>query len=153
MGKKEEPGKGGITNNFYGPVNNIVNNYGTIQSNAPVLQGQAAETRSDIDMKTVVKALERCKAFLWGQAALATVFCVCRDVYNLGDNASQFERQMCEMEVACPPGTIANAMRNNPYMKMSVEKWETHGAQGRVLALIKEFKRSVEEIQAEEVAT
>ena len=106
-----------------------------------------------VDIQAVARALERCKPFLWGKAALATVFCVCRDEYGLGNNATWFENQMEEMGISCPPGTLSNAVRNNPFMKYPVSRWEQNGARERVMVLVKEFRKSVEEMLAEEAAT
>ena len=102
-----------------------------------------------MDMATVAKALEKCRAYLWGNAALAVVFGVCRDCYVMGSNMSQFERQLQDQGVACPAGTLAAAMQNNPYMKLPIEKWKDNGAKERVLILVREFQKSVEETLAD----
>ena len=69
----------------------------------------------------------------------------------MGDNASWFERQMEMMKIDCPQGTIANAFRNNPYMKLHVDKWEKNGAKGRVLVLMRELQKQVGMLQTEDV--
>ena len=118
--------------------------------NAPVNVGSGAgacvapRTEEDgVDFEAVGKALRQCEKFFWGKAAMATVFCVCRDLYNMPDNASLFERHMAELQFDCPAGTIANAMRNNPYMKLNVRKWEERGALPRVLTLAREFRQQM----------
>lgn len=92
----------------------------------------------------VAKAIKGCSDYMWGQSAIATIFCCCRDLYKMTDNASLFERQMAMYDVTCPPGTISNAMRNNSFMRYGIDKWESKGAPGRVLVLITEFKNQVE---------
>ena len=54
MEKKEEPGKGGIINNFYGPIGRIVNNYGTINENH---YGQESQQRDYYTDEEVARAL------------------------------------------------------------------------------------------------
>lgn len=161
MGKKEETTqheRSSIINYFQGAtINNLVINgnmtkNGTENFYAAQPESKEEEGQKEVDIKMVVQALERCKGFLWGQAALATIFCVCRDTYHL-TNASQFERQMEQMDISCPQGTIANAMRNSPYMKLPISKWEHNGAQERVLVLMKQFMKSMEEVKAEAVPT
>lgn len=162
MDKKEETTqqkKGGIINYFQGAtINNLVINgnmtkNGTENFYAAQPESKKEAEEQEVDIKIVAQALKKCKGFLWGQAALATIFCVCRDAYNLGDNASWFERQMEQMDFNCPQGTIANAIRNSPYMKQPISKWERNGAQERVLVLMKQFMKSIEEVKAEEIPT
>ena len=160
--EKEEDMKtqnGGIVNYFQGAtINNLVINGNMTKSGTENFYTAQSDSKMEdpereVNINTVAQALDKCKSYLWGQAALATVFCVCRDVYHLGDNASWFERKMEQMEINCPPGTIANAMRNNPYMKKHIDNWENNGAQERVMVLMKEFKKSVEEVKSEETPT
>ncbi len=129
----------------------IVENSGTITYNDH--RGETATATADmagrVDYEMVGRALQTCKDYIWGQAALATIFCVCRDVYQMGDNASFFERQMVLLNQDCPPGTISNAMRNNPYMRLHIDKWKAQGAQERVLVLKNEFQNRVKELLSE----
>ena len=41
-----------------------------------------------VGMDVVCSALNRCKPFLWGNAAYAVAFCVCRDLFGWQDNAA-----------------------------------------------------------------
>ena len=93
-----------------------------------------------VSFETVKKAYNKCKEYVWSPAAIATVFCVCRDIYGWADNASSFERLM-----GCAVGTISNTIRNNPYMRLHVCKWESNGAKQRVLVLMEEFRKRVDE--------
>ena len=51
---------------------------------------------------------------------------------------SQFER-----DFGCSEGLISNTMRNNPYMRLAIDKWEQQGAKQRVLRLVAEYKKAV----------
>ena len=69
---------------------------------------------------------------------------VCRDIYHMGDNASQFERLLNEKGILLPAGTINTAMSRNQWMKYHVDKWEENGASERALKLRDAFKEQVE---------
>lgn len=162
MVKKEEAiqhQKGRIINYFQGAIiNNLVINGNMTKSGTENFYASQPDDNKEaeeqvVNILMVPQALEKCKGFLWGHASLATIFCVCRDAYHFGDNASLFERQMEQMDINCPQGTIANAIRNNPYMKLHISKWEQAGAQERVLVLMKQFIKSMEEVKAEELPT
>ena len=43
----------------------------------------------------------------------------------------------------CKDGTIANTLRNNPYMREHVSKWATFGAKSEVLKLRDELQKSL----------
>jgi hypothetical protein len=43
----------------------------------------------------------------------------------------------------CKDGTIANTLRNNPYMREHVSKWATLGAKSEVLRLRDELQKSL----------
>ena len=105
-----------------------------------------------VDIETIVKAAKKCEPFMWGNAALTAVFCVCRDVYHLENNMSLFEKQMQKQGVSCPDATLSKTMSNNPYMKLHIDKWKDNGAKGRVLILVREFKKSMEETISESTA-
>ena len=135
---------------FNGPISGCVfampgatvNHTATQQVNARQMPCEG-ERRFDAD--ALAKVLERCKAFIWGNAAYATVFCVCRDLNLLENNASRFERMLAEGGTKIPDGTINNAMSRNPWMKHPADKWEKYGVKERVLKLRDEFRRQIEE--------
>lgn len=150
--------RGGMVNNFAGAtIHNLIINENnetvnvTVNSDteAPIIHTKTDELHTP-DMQTVAEALKRCKPFMWGHAAMATVFGVCRDEYNIADNMSLFEQQLQELKLDCPTGTIANAMKNNPYLKLPLSKWQANGAKERVMALVEEFKKSMDEVISEE---
>lgn len=135
----------------------VENEFGNIEPGGIGIQvNNGRETPRDgtdggqaVDIATVAKAVQKCKPFMWGNAALATVFCVCRDCYGMGSNMSRFERLLQEQGIACPAGTLAAAMQNNPYMKFPVGKWKDNGAKERALVLAREFRKSVDETLAD----
>lgn len=99
--------------------------------------------QKEVDWDLVGKAVKDCMSYFWGHAAFATIFCICRDEYGFPDNASGFEHKMNEMNIECPKGTIANAIRNNPFMKKPINKWEKDNANPRIHKLIEVFRESV----------
>lgn len=97
-----------------------------------------------VDSESLSRALKGCKAFIWGNAAYGVVFCVCRDLYHLANNASNFERLLAEAGIEIPDGTINNAMNRNPWMKLHIDKWEQQGVMERVLKLRDSFSQEME---------
>lgn len=117
-------------------------NIGTANMSNPAKPANEGEKR--VDSETLSRALKECKAFIWGNAAYGIVFCVCRDLYNLENNASNFERLLAEAGIEIPDGTINAALNRNTWMKLNIEKWERHGAKQRALKLRDEFKRQMD---------
>lgn len=100
--------------------------------------------QEQVSMDVVCSALNRCKPFLWGNAAYAVAFCVCRDLFGWQDNASLFERQMQQMGFDFPSGTINAAFSRTPYLKLHVSKWDENGAMQRALKFRDEFMSQME---------
>ena len=100
--------------------------------------------QEQVSMDVVCSALNRCKPFLWGNAAYAVAFCVCRDLFGWQDNASLFERQMQQMGFDFPSGTINAAFSRTPYLKLHVSKWNENGAMQRALKFRDEFMSQME---------
>ena len=96
--------------NFYAPI--IINlNSGNAENNlhgnevepAQPDQKKAMEQEQEqVSMRVICSALNRCKSFLWGNAAYAVAFCVCRDLLGWQDNASLFERQLQQQGIDLP---------------------------------------------------
>ena len=63
---------------------------------AEVRMGQtvAEEAPATLTADLLGKAVGGVKEYIWGHAAYAVLFCVCRDEYGWQDNASYFERQL-----------------------------------------------------------
>lgn len=134
---------------FNGPISGCVfampgatvNHTATQQVNAGQMP---CEGERRLDAKALAGALAGCKAFIWGNAAYAVVFCVCRDLYHLANNASNFERLLAEAGFEIPDGTTNNAMSRNPWMKLHIDRWEQQGVMERALKLRDNFIQEME---------
>jgi len=111
-----------------------------------IAQEGEKDAAAAVDAALVVKALKMCSAYIWGNAAYAVAFCVCRDLYGWQDNGRQFEIKMEEQGVDCPNGTIASTFYNNKYMKMHVDKWKNAKVPKRVMVLKDELKNCINEL-------
>lgn len=87
----------------------------------------------------LVASVECVRAYFWKDSAMAVIFCVCRDRYCYVDNMSQFER-----DFQCTEGLLSNTFRNNPYMRLHVDKWKENGAKERVLRLVEAYENAVQ---------
>ena len=126
-----------VTNfNNYGTMNEVqpgatqINHY-NVQNSLP--QGQQAAV--DATPKDVAAAVRRCSALMYADAAMLVVFAVCRDVCHWSVTQSDFERMMTVEGLTCKPGTLSNALRNNPYMRDHITKWAALGARSEVIRL------------------
>ena len=146
-----------ITNNFNAPIGQHIDHVDTINFrmdgdgnfhfgmvDSVSTAKTATEGKKRVDTKLLAKVLNKCEAFIWGKSAYGIVFCVCRDLYNLENNASNFERLLAETGIEIPDGTINAAVNRNPWMKLNIEKWEQHCAMQRALKLRDEFKRQMD---------
>ena len=108
-------------------------------------------TMSDYILTTskLGKALEAVQDIMWGQSANAVIFCALRDKHGYADNMSQYERDWkimageYRLSCQCPEGTLRAAFRDNPYLKLPVEKWSSNGAPDRAIMLIEKFEESI----------
>ena len=107
---------------------------------------QQAATTADCqkeDRQPEVSMLAACvdnvREYFWSDSSLAVIFCTCRDCYGYADNMSQFER-----DFHCQEGLLSSTFRNNPYMRLHVDKWAQQGAKQRVLRLVEAYKNAVE---------
>ena len=105
--------------------------------------GIELEVKQKADEQPGVSALVACvdcvRDYFWGDSSLAVIFCTCRDCYGYTDNMSQFER-----DFGCQEGLLSNTFKNNPYMRLPVDKWAQQGAKQRVLQLVEAYKNAVE---------
>lgn len=99
--------------------------------------------RTDIDINDVAMAVKKCKMYMYAQAALTVVYAVCRDVCHWTMSQSEFERKMELIGEKCPPGTIANTIRHNPFMRDHISKWASLGAKEDVLKLRDELQKTI----------
>ena len=110
--------------------------------------GEKAAEGSSRTMEEALDAYRDCRSFTWGASSIATLFCVCRDFYGFDVNMSDFERRAIKAGEDIKPGTIASAMRYNPYMKTHVKNWEKQHAMERVMVLVKELRKRLGEDEA-----
>ena len=82
--------------------------------------------------------MARVREYFWSDSAMAVIFCVCRDCYHLADNMSQFER-----DFHCRDGLLSGTFRNNPYMRLHIDRWPSQGVKTRVLRLVEAYKAAV----------
>ena len=92
------------------------------------------------DVATLAACVDSVRQYFWGDSALAVIFCTCRDCYGYANNMRQFER-----DFHCQEGLLSNTFRNNPYMRLHVDKWAQQGAKQRVLQLMEAYKNAVED--------
>lgn len=92
------------------------------------------------DVATLATCADSVRQYFWGDSALAVIFCTCRDCYGYANNMRQFER-----DFHCQEGLLSNTFRNNPYMRLHVDKWAQQGAKQRVLQLMEAYKNAVED--------
>ena len=92
------------------------------------------------DVTTLAACAEKVRDHFWGDSSLAVIFCTCRDCYGYADCMSQFER-----DFNCQEGLLSSTFRNNPYMRLHVDKWAQNGAKQRVLRLVEAYKNAVEQ--------
>ena len=109
-----------------------------------VAEGAPATLTADL----LGKAVGGVKEYIWGHAAYAVLFCVCRDEYGWQDNASYFERQLSLLGINIPAGTLNAAISRNPYMRQPVGKWKALGVMERVMVLVERFRECVTQLKA-----
>lgn len=107
-------------------------------------EGREAKRVKEVTLDHVVTALNSGRCVLGPQASITVIYAVCRDVYKWEMGQTEFERSMTLHGIACKPGTIANTMRHNPYMRDDVSKWAVLGAKQDILKLRDEFQKAVE---------
>ena len=117
---------------------------------AEVRMGQAVaeEAPAKLTEDLLGKAVGGVKEYIWGHAAYAVLFCVCRDEYGWQDNASYFERQLQLLGINIPAGTLNAAISRNPYMRQPVGKWKALGVMERVMVLVERFRECVTQLTA-----
>jgi len=136
---------GGIYNYFQGAtINNLVINGNMTKSGDEHISNNGQTVDRSVRPELITKALRLCGSFIWGNAAYSIAFCVCRDAYKMGDNASLYERLMADNGIQIPAGTINTTMNRNPWMKYHIDRWEENGASDRALKLRDEFRRQIE---------
>ena len=123
------------------------NNYGTyneVESGATQINNYYGNNGREQGLEVALPVLVACvsgvREYFWKESAMAVIFWVCRDRYCYADNMSQFER-----DFQCQDGLLSNTFRNNPYMRLHVDKWKENGAKERVLRLVEAYENAVDE--------
>ena len=142
--------RSGIFNYFQGAtINNLVINGNMTKSGSENYHNTGSkETTGSVTAEQVVEAVKRCKGIFSTMASYAIAFCVCRDLFHVGDNMASFERGLRQNGVEITEGTIDTAVRRNPYMKYHVDKWRENGADERTLKRRDVFRERMEEVLA-----
>jgi hypothetical protein len=112
---------------------------GATVNQQPAMPLREEQEERQISPKEMVAAVERVREYFWSDSAMAVVFCVCRDCYGYANNMRRFER-----EFHCSEGLVSNAFRNNPFMRMPIDRWTQLGAKQRVLKLVEAYKKAIE---------
>ena len=129
--KPEQP-RGGIHNYFQGAtIHNMVIN-GNMNKNASESYNSTEEHKR-LTPEQVVQTLKQCPEFFEKNASYSIAFCVCRDMYHMGDNATQFEKMLIERGINIPLGTINNSLSRKPFMRYHIDKWDEMNAASIVL--------------------
>jgi hypothetical protein len=125
---------GNITGCVFAMSGSTVNQQPTVQTSEPERSARAVP-----DVSLLLACVSDVRSYFWSDSSLAIVFCVCRDSFGYTGSMSQFER-----DFDCATGTLSNAFRNNPYMRLPVGKWAQNGAKLRVLRLADAYREAVE---------
>ena len=124
---------------FNGPMFDIHDNENvTIVNDRQRQEGK--ENNSALTTELLLACVAQVREYFWSESSMAVIFCICRDNYSYANNMSQFER-----EFDCQEGLLSNTFRNNPYMRLPVDKWKRNGVKERVLKLVEAYKKAVEE--------
>lgn len=122
------------------------NNYGTyneVEAGATQINNyygyKGQEQGLEVALPMLVACVDDVRGYLWKDSAMAVIFCVCRDRYCYADNMSQFER-----DFQCQEGLVSNTFRNNPYMRLPIDKWKENGAKERVLRLVEAYENAIQ---------
>ena len=137
---------GNVTVN--GPMFDIHDNQHVHIVNSEKLTEDKAVLSKDV-LGKAIKAVQR---LFWGQSAYAVIFCAMRDVFEYTGVGKDFEDEMNELaglykfDYPCPPNTIASSFYNNDYLKLHVNKWESHQVKPRSVNLYKSFVNAVNQL-------
>ena len=97
-----------------------------------------AESETMYEVKMLVESVDAVRDLFWGDSSMAVIFGVCRDCFKYADNMSQFER-----DFGCRENLLATTFRDNPFMRVSSEKWPQMNVMQRVQTLVDAYKNAV----------
>ena len=101
------------------------------------------KTLDDVTLDDMKMAVKECGMYMYAVAGITVAFAIGRDLCHWTLSQSDFERKMRMVGYDCKDGTIANTLRNNPYMREHVSKWATLGAKSEVLRLRDELQKTL----------
>ena len=141
----------GIFNYFQGAtINNLVINGNMTKSGSENYHNTGSkEAPGSVTAEQVVEAVRRCKGIFSTMASYAVAFCVCRDLFHMGNNVSAFERGLRENGIEITDGTINSAISRSDYMKLPIDKWRENGASERTLKLLDMFREKMNDVLEE----
>ena len=126
---------------------------GVVENGAKVVyqevHGEKGAGEESLSRESLSQAVAAVQKYMWGASAYAVLFCELRDHRGYPNNMSQFERDMISiaqerhLDWICKAGTLISAFRNNPYMKMRVERWEDIGVKSRSMQLLQKFQEEL----------
>ena len=109
-----------------------------VGNNGAASPAAAAVSADDYPVAMLVECVDDVRSLFWGDSSMAVIFCVCRDCYKYPDNMSQFER-----DFGCKAGLLSNTFGDNPFMRVSTDKWKQMNVKQRVQSLVEAYKRAV----------
>ena len=114
-------------------------------------------TRQELK-QLLVRAVDACRTYFWANTSMAVVQAICKEDYNFGDNASEFERFMQEvlqeldtpLDYSCPANTIASARQSGEYLKHPISEWVGYCAiDSRPMVLLKNLRTQLDRLSTE----
>jgi hypothetical protein len=105
--------------------------------------GEKKANLDDVTLDDMKKAVAECGMYMYAVAGITVAYAIGRDLYHWTLSQSDFERKMRMVGYDCKDATIANTLRNNPYMREHVSKWATLGAKSEVLRLRDELQKTL----------
>lgn len=105
--------------------------------------GEGRATLDDVTLDDMKNAITKCGMYMYAVAGITVAYAIGRDLCHWTLSQSDFERKMRMVGYDCKDGTIANTLRNNPYMREHISKWATLGAKSEVLKLRDELQKSL----------
>ena len=121
-----------------------------VDDDAAVENGSKKDFR--LKPKQLVKAIEACEMYMWGNSSYAVLYCLCRDEFDMEDNQTAFEQMVESLPFTkkrtyrCSKGTLANAFSNNFVYKMAASRWGEKNAPPRVLKLLSELRKQLNQV-------
>ena len=133
----------------YRECEQILQNAG-VDDEGVVRSGSSKDFR--LKPKYLVRAIEACEMYMWGNSSYAVLYCLCRDEFYMEDNQNAFEQMVESLPFTknrtyrCTKGTLANAFINNKIFKIHVSRWGEKNASPRILKLLGELRKQLNQV-------